>query len=362
MMRTSRHIESGASRTTLLLMAVVVLGAGSLVFFLSRSNTNAPVLESPAESARIQGAANGIPVAFTWSHGFGTLENRYPRRVSHFVVCVLEAGQECAWPGAFPANDLRQPLHAWTATAESLPRTSIGLPQGVVEIYEPRYPTLDRPYRYTFTPPAPIPASTSGHPLRWTAGACNGELNANCRFAPARAMKLFGAVNLHAVEVANSAFGDPALLQQDAVASNTGANDSGEFEVEIRVWEILLNPNNPAQVRTDIDSMDFNDDTLIVLKNGKRVPRRDVPRDQGTFDPDTIVGIFKAGGHEQVEVDTHPNLVAGQSAISVAQISFTVATPPARRFAISYTLDPNSEVPETDETDNSLAERSNRFQ
>jgi hypothetical protein len=176
-------------------------------------------------------------------------------------------------------------------------------------------------------------------------------------------MRLFGAVNLHAMEAANSAFGNPNLLQQDAIASNTGANDSGEFATEIRIWEILLNPSNPAQVRTDIDSGDFNDDTLIVLKNGKRVPRRDVPRDAaGGFDPKTIVGIFKPGGHEQVEVDAYANLAAGQSGISVAQISFMVTPPLPRRFAVSYTLDPDGEVPETDEADNSLAERSNRFQ
>jgi hypothetical protein len=344
-------------------MAVVILGAASALFLLSRSNTNAPILELPADSARILGTASGIPVTFTWSHGFGTLENRYPRRVTHFVVCVLQAGQECAWPGSFPANDSRQPLLVWTATAESLQRTPIDLPQGVGEIYQPRFPTLDRPYQYTFTPPAAIAASTSGQRLRWTAGACNGELNANCRFAAARAMRLFGDVNLNAIEVANSAFGDPLLLQQDAIASNTGVSDSGEFETEIRIWEILLNPSNPAQVRTDIDSSDFNDDTLIVLKNGKRVPRRDVPRDgAGQFDPATIVGIFKAGGHEQAETDVYPNLEPGQSGISVAQISFAVTPPLPRRFAISFVLDPGGEIPESDETDNSLAERSNRFQ
>jgi hypothetical protein len=362
-MHASRHRELGASRIAAVLTVIVLLGAASALFFLSRSNTNAPILELPADAARVPGTASGIPVTFAWSHGFGTLESRYPRRASHFVVCVLQAGQECAWPGTFAAGDSRLPLLVWTATAESLQRTSIELPEGATELYQPRYPTLDRPYRYTFAPPAPVPASTSGQPLRWTAGACNGELNARCRFAAARAMRLFGAVNLHAMEAANSAFGNPNLLQQDAIASNTGANDSGEFATEIRIWEILLNPSNPAQVRTDIDSGDFNDDTLIVLKNGKRVPRRDVPRDAaGGFDPKTIVGIFKPGGHEQVEVDAYANLAAGQSGISVAQISFMVTPPLPRRFAVSYTLDPDGEVPETDEADNSLAERSNRFQ
>ncbi len=349
MTSTSRRHQLGLSRFAAWLVAILlgVAGAGTYALWPT-GDTNAPILQAPPSSALVVGTESGATTTFEWSHGFATLGNRNPRRASDFVVCVLEsAGQQCAWPGTFPTGDSRLPLHVWTASAGALNRTPIGT-TGMLEMFKALNPALDAPYRYSLTPPAAIPVSSFGRQLGWTAGACNGQTNARCRYAAVSPIRFNGLPNLEAVGVTRGL----VVLTVDALALNSGMTDSGPFETTIRLWQVLLDSNN--QVRIDINSSDFNDGTEVVLNDGSRRPRSQVPPGA------TVVGIILPGGTTVVEVDQHAGLPPAQQPgdeLGVAQIVHTV--PVSSRpfgYAVSFTLDPNYQLAETDETDNGHAE------
>ncbi|MGQ0430567.1 MAG: hypothetical protein ACT4UQ_11605 [Gammaproteobacteria bacterium] len=326
------------------------LGGAATVALWPSGDTNAPALEAPAEAAVIHGPASGAAVTFEWRHGYATLDNRNPRRVSDFVICVLDApAQVCAWPGTYPAGDPRVPMHAWTERAAQLPRTATAS-TGILQQFKLLNPALDAPYRYSFTPAGGIPATSFGQQLDWTVGACNGQANDRCRYASPRRIAFAGMTNLAATDKSDNLINN--VLTVDGLATNTGAFDSGEFEITIRLWQVMLGPDN--QVRTDINSPQFNDATEALFRDGSRRPRDQLPQiSPGVYDESKIWGIFLQGGTSIVELDTYPGLAPGVE-LSVAQIQF--ANPPKpSRYVVSFTVDPRYVLPETEENDNTYS-------
>lgn len=352
MTQSTLHRQAGIGRAALIAY-LLAAGVASLlaVALWSTGDTNAPVLQAPAAGAVVTGTANGASAAFEWNHGSGIPGNRNPLRASDFVVCVLAAGQECAWPGTFPAGDSRQPLHAWTARAESLQRTALVAPPGVLQLFRPLNPRLDTPYRYTFAAPGPIPLSDFSRALAWTVGACNDQTNARCSHAPPRPIRFAQDINLEATDEQDDFFANVSLLKVDGLARNIGGVDSGEFKVEMRLYELLLDA--AGQPRKDINAPGIGNSAEVVLTNGKLVPIAEAPRkENGQFDIDQVYGILVPESNPVIESATHPGLPPGQSDIGVIHLEHTVGTARPTRFAVSFTVDFDGVISETDESDN----------
>ncbi|MGQ0383718.1 MAG: hypothetical protein ACT4UP_03400 [Gammaproteobacteria bacterium] len=355
--RFSRY-QRGLGRAAAALIAIMLgLGGAAAIALWPTGGTNAPTLEAPADGTVIYGSQTGAPVTLEWRHGYGSLDNRNPRRVSHFVICVLNAPpQVCAWPGTFPAGDPRLPMHVWTESATVLTRVGTAA-TSILERFRLLNPALDAPYQYSFSPAGGIPASGFGQALDWTVGACNSQANTGCRYADTRQIAFAGTTNLAATDKSDSLVGDTLTI--DGLAKNTGTFDSGEFRTTIRLWQVMLGPDN--QVRTDLNSSEFNDDTLVLFRDGSKRARSQAPQTSpGIYDESAIWGILLAGGTDYYEEDTHPGLEPGTE-LSVAQIVHRVQSRPAR-YVISFTVDARRVLPETDENDNTYSKLTDLIQ
>jgi hypothetical protein len=357
---SSRRRQSGISRRSATL--IVLLTAGALAagyYYLQLNPTNAPILETPAAGAVVHGTATGATPTLTWRHGFGTTNNPQPRRASRFVVCVLATGQQCALPGTFPAGDPATPMHVFTVAVTSVPRTPVTVPPGVVTLYVPQYPWLDKPYRYTYALPSAIPPSDFARVAGWTVGACTGSTNDKCNYAAMQPFRIARNVNLVAEGAADSVTNN--VLDFDAVVGNTGAEDAGAFKIEFVAYQLLLSLANDS-VRTDVDSDDLAELEIdVLLKDGRLVKRDDVPRLNGNVDASQVVGIVKPGTLPMADEVDLPGLAAGAGGISVAQVQMPIGASRPVRFGLVIYADAEEAITETVESDNRIAERSNLY-
>jgi hypothetical protein len=353
--------QSGISRQSATLIALLSVGAlAAGYFYLWLNPTNAPILETPAAGAVAHGTATGATPTLIWRHGFGTTNNPQPRRASRFVVCVLAAGQQCALPGTFPAGNPATPMHVFTVALMSVPRTPVTVPPGVATLYVPQYPWLDKPYRYTYVLPSAIPPSDFARVAGWAVGACSGSTNDDCVYAAMRPFRIARNINLVAEGADDSVTNN--VLDFDAAVGNTGAEDAGAFKIEFVAYQLLLSLANNS-VRIDVDSTDLAEfDIDVLLKDGRLVKRDDVPRLNGNVDANKVVGIVKPGTLPMAEEAEIPGLAAGAGGISVAQVSMPIGgiSRPAR-FGLVIHADSAESIPETEESDNRLAERSNLY-
>jgi hypothetical protein len=349
--------QEGASRNLAIVLGLLAVAVASAVaFFASRGHTNAPILELPLANAVIRGTATGATPTFEWRHGYATAANPRPRPVTQFVVCIVAPGQQCSLPGQGVAG--QAPRKTWAIPVGSLQRSAATLPPGVVELWAPRFPFSDQPYRYAFTPPEEVPFQSYGRSLRWTAGACSSNTNADCSFAEPRTFRFGQDINLKQSGLSETSV--PTRLIADAIAENTGSINSGPFKTVIAIQRIMLQPGS-SQVFMDLDSPDFTTEPQVILTNGSKVPRSEAPRDaSGAYDWTQIVGIVEHGSQLFEAVEEHPDLLAGAGAARVAHFEFDVTARPAR-FAIIFKLDVEDAIAETDESDNGYAERSDFF-
>lgn len=356
----TRRMQSGIGRTSATLIALLAFGvAGVAYFYLQLNPTNAPILETPAAGAVVHGTTTGATPTLTWRHGFGTRDNPQPQRATRFVVCVLAAGQQCALPGTIPAGDPAAPMHVFAAAVTSVPRTAVTAPPGALQLHVPRYPWLDKPYRYSFALPSAILASNFARVAGWTVGACTGTTNDRCSYAAMRPLRIARNVNLVAEDVLDVLMNN--VMAVDAVVGNAGAEDAGPFEISFEAYSLLLGgPDH--RVRTDVDATDLTDDISVLLKTGGLVTRAEVPRlANGGVDATQVVGILKPGTIPTAEDVELQGLASGAGGISVAQVSMPIGTRPVR-FGLVIRVDSAGAIPETEELDNVLAERSNLFQ
>ncbi len=340
--------QSGLSRRAAIFLALILgIGAvGAYFGFRWTGATAAPTLVKPIDGTTTQPNVAGSPLVLHWKHGFASLQNRRPRRASHFVICIYDeaGGQQCAPPNVLSGS--QAPTLTWQLPANSLTRKLVP-PTLERTILEAANPFIDQPYDYRFEVPDAIPDSLKGREVAWTAGACNGTAHADCSYAAPFAIT-FGSVNLIPGRLRESSFGG---YQITVAARNIESLDSGAFDTQVWIWEVLWDEsiNGP---RKDYTSSNLPQPVQIVTTTGSVLDASTVT------DPNTVMAIVKAGGFSSntmistTNVPPHPT-----DETFLPSIPFVI--PPGERptaFAVSWQLDVNNAVSETDENDNRRAD------
>lgn len=348
--------QTGLSRRAALWMALALgLGVGVYFFgFAPTGGTGTPGLLAPASGTVMDPDAAGAQLTLEWSHGFKALDNLRPRRASHFAICIYDeaAGEECAPPNALsgsqaPTLTWLEPLSSFSNTQGPGPSRSSTAPALEREILDALNPAMDRPYRYAFPVPDTIPDTLKGRDVAWTVGACNGTAHADCNYAAPYEIT-FGSVNLIPGRLRESSFGG---YQITVAARNIGSLDSGAIDTQVWIWEVLWDEslNGP---RKDYTSSSLPQPVQIVTTFGSVLDASTVS------DPGIVMAIVKAGGFNSNTIISTTNVPAHPTDETfLPSIPFVI--PAGERptaFAVSWQLDVNDAVFETDESDNRRAD------
>ena len=194
---------------------------------------------------------------------------------------------------------------------------------------------------------AAIPDTLKGRNVAWTVGACNGTAHADCNYAAPFEIT-FGSVNLIPGRLRESSFGGYSIT---VAARNIGSLASGAFDTQVWIWEVLWDEsmNGP---RKDYTSSSLPQPVQIVTTFGS------VANASTVTDPNTVMAIVKAGGFSSNSIISTTNVAAHPTdGTLLPSIPFVIpagARPTA--FAVSWQLDVNNLVSETDENDNRRAD------
>ena len=333
-------------------------------FFFRPMPTTAELVSPDSEVIAAQLPSTGITLE--WQHGGDiNFQGGIPQRTRNFVVCVYPSfsGQQCQLINLTGS----QPDFRHIAPPADFTRSALS---GVQHVGG-----NNAPYAYEFD--VDIAEDNYDQNLSWSVAAC-GTGRAGCATALPKRMVLT-ARNINVTNVSDSVF-PPNLVAFDIEIENTGGVDTGPFELQTSVYEILVdsagqpisNVNNIAGVANWGGTSIGNDDAVIMRDGAvQSVFLLDLLGD-GQRDSSDVWAILRPGGTREFWQNDIWNIAAGtatlrykpcpssQQVSTRCQVTIGHSMRPTAFAAIS-TADPRGLVTEYDRSDNRVMERNIRM-
>ena len=149
--------------------------------------------------------------------------------------------------------------------------------------------------------------------------------------------------------------GMTAALALGFIFENDGPNDTGQFDFEWRVVQMM--PDMQYNPRRDVNASDIdpNTDRVMRISTGTVVLINTLPQVSAGYDNSDVWGILERNGFEQSNIETHSGLTPTSSdrfdrTITITGV--TVGSNQATSFGMSLIMDPSNALQEINEADN----------
>jgi hypothetical protein len=256
-----------------------LIGIGLLGYWLyPRGNPSSPYDLAPYGTLLI-GDIPTSSVTLRWIQGgfVRALQGPSPGRATRFLVCIYESGSphDCAsGTGTLSVSE---------AEAHTIPRH---------ELRSGDWKDWGRSKlapRFAYEYAASLPQTVLDIPVDWQVGACGGAANTTCTFSEVKTLAIT-ARDLAVDRIDDDISGQQLELTVDV--RNDGRTTGESYQLDTRVWEVLLQPRSGVPL-TDLSNADVRDDDVVITTSGETLPvsdyrSRNLPADQ-------VSGIHRAG-------------------------------------------------------------------
>ena len=326
MSQNTRHFQKGMIDWKWI-VAVSALVAAFIVYYRSgvrivNPGPSAPVLIEPAAGALVD--VDDSVTRFVWRH---TESDAAKRSNMTFVVCVLDAGEECSFPSPLAEPAFRR----WNMNATDLSGSAVGGSGSI------------RQYAFDIPDSESIPLDSNGSARRWSVVACWPVVVGKCTVATPADFSITGP-NLQAASPGSNPLPNIGALAISVRAHNTSSRNSGPFDFVFRFAHVVV--DDFGQRILDITATEVQPNPRYISRNG------DVFAATSTVAPNTVRGILVPGTDISAPITGTADIPSTVNGNPVAIGGQNVPVTVPAGVAIFLWIDPDNDRIESDENDN----------